>query len=46
MRLTIPDRVHMEADAMWGTMTALGHWARPGFIAGSSSNTSRPHLRE
>lgn len=42
--LTMPERVHIEADAMWGTMTALGHCSRPGFIAGSSSNTSSPHL--
>ncbi len=41
----MPDRVQNEADAMCGTMTALGQSARPGFIAGSSSNTSRPHLR-
>ena len=41
----MPDRVHMEAEAMCGTMTALLHCSRPGFIEGSSSNTSRPHLR-
>jgi hypothetical protein len=40
--LTMPLRVHMEADAMWGTMTALGSCASPGFMAGSSSYTSRP----
>ena len=38
----MPLRVHMLALAMCGTMTALGSSARPGFMAGSSSNTSRP----
>jgi hypothetical protein len=32
----------MLALAMWGTITALGSCARPGFMAGSSSKTSRP----
>ena len=41
---TMPERVHSEADAMWGTMTAFSHSASPGFMAGSSSNTSRPTL--
>lgn len=43
-QLTMPERVHSEAEAMWGTMTALGQSASPGFMAGSSSNTSSPHL--
>lgn len=30
---------------MWGTITALGQSFRPGFMSGSSSNTSRPHLK-
>lgn len=42
---TMPARVQTEAEAMCGTMTALGQSASPGFMAGSSSNTSRPHLR-
>ena len=29
---------------MWGTMTALSQSVRPGLVAGSSSNTSRPAL--
>lgn len=41
---TMPERVQSEADAMWGTMTAFSHSASPGFMAGSSSNTSRPTL--
>ena len=40
----MPARVHCEAEAMWGTMTALSQSARPGFILGSSSNTSSPTL--
>ena len=43
---TMPARVQKEAEAMWGTMTALSHSARPGFILGSSSNTSRPTLAQ
>jgi hypothetical protein len=38
----MPLRVHMLALAMCGTMTALGSDARPGAMAGSCSNTSRP----
>lgn len=40
--VAMPPRVHNDADAMCGTMTALAQSARPGFIAGSSSNTSSP----
>ncbi len=40
----MPDRVQSDADAMCGTMTAFSHSASPGFMAGSSSNTSRPTL--
>ena len=41
---TMPARVHMDAEAMCGTMTALGQSASPAFMEGSSSNTSSPHL--
>ena len=40
----MPARVQREAEAMCGTMTAFSHSASPGFIFGSSSNTSRPTL--
>lgn len=42
----MPARVHSVADAMCGTMTAFLHSARPGFMSGSSSNTSRPGAGE
>ena len=41
---TMAERVQKEAEAMWGTMTALSHSASPDFILGSSSNTSSPTL--
>ena len=41
----MPLRVQKEAEAMWGTTTAFSHSASPGFIAGSSSKTSRPALQ-
>mmetsp|Transcript_6403 Transcript_6403/g.17146 ORF Transcript_6403/g.17146 Transcript_6403/m.17146 type:complete len:345 (-) Transcript_6403:75-1109(-) len=41
-RVDIPERVHSVADAICGTITAFGRSFRPGFICGSSSNTSRP----
>ena len=41
-RLTMPARVQSVAEAMCGTMTAFLHSARPAFISGSSSNTSKP----
>ena len=44
-RPTIPARVHWEADAMCGTITAFSHSFKPGLVSGSSSKTSRPHLK-
>mmetsp|Transcript_16288 Transcript_16288/g.40527 ORF Transcript_16288/g.40527 Transcript_16288/m.40527 type:complete len:318 (+) Transcript_16288:174-1127(+) len=44
-RVAMPERVHSDAEAMCGTMTALGQSASPAFMAGSSSNTSSPHLK-
>ncbi len=42
--LTMPALVQKEAEAMCGTMTQLSHSASPGFMLGSSSNTSSPTL--
>lgn len=40
----MPARVQKEAEAMCGTMTAFSQSVSPGFVSGSSSNTSSPHL--
>mmetsp|Transcript_7131 Transcript_7131/g.44206 ORF Transcript_7131/g.44206 Transcript_7131/m.44206 type:complete len:331 (-) Transcript_7131:429-1421(-) len=40
--VAIPPRVQREAEAMCGRITALGQSANPGFMSGSSSNTSSP----
>lgn len=42
--LTMPALVQKEAEAICGTMTQLSHSASPGFMLGSSSNTSSPTL--
>ncbi len=41
----MPLLVQREAEAMWGTITTFSQWSRPGVMFGSSSYTSRPHLR-